>query len=405
MLLKLAHTYRSSFSGLSRETWLLSTVLFINRCGTMLVPFMSMYITQRLHRSIGDAGWVITLFGIGAVLGSTVSGRLIDKLGFRPVQVFASITGGLLLLLFGHITHFGALCVLTLVWSFVAEAFRPANYAAMTSYALPGTLTRSYSLNRLGMNLGWGVGTSLGGVLAATDYHLMFWVEGTVYIFAGILILLLLPPAGRYPVAPATVQHHTPAAQPWGDRFLTRFLLLVTVYTTCFMLLFKLVPVYWKTRLHIGESTAGVLLGLNGLVIALFEMTLVRHWENKRNPMYYIVAGVTATASGYLLLVMPGVTPVLKATGSVLLVTVGEMMAMPFINAVVMKRSNEQNKGQYAAALALTWSVSNIAGPGGGAFFAGQWGYTALWLLLVALCGMCVIGFKHIAPAESRAGV
>ncbi|HEY0610755.1 MAG TPA: MFS transporter, partial [Chitinophaga sp.] len=68
MLLRITHTYRASFSDLSRETWLLSLVMLVNRAGTMVVPFMSMYITQRMHRSIADAGLIITLFGAGAVL-------------------------------------------------------------------------------------------------------------------------------------------------------------------------------------------------------------------------------------------------------------------------------------------------------------------------------------------------
>lgn len=41
--MSLATTYRDAFQGLNRETWLLSLVIFINRCGTMAIPFMSKY--------------------------------------------------------------------------------------------------------------------------------------------------------------------------------------------------------------------------------------------------------------------------------------------------------------------------------------------------------------------------
>ena len=70
MIRKVIDAYRASFTGLSRETWLLSLVILVNRCGYMAVPFMSMYITQSLHRSIEDAGLIITLFGVGSVLGA-----------------------------------------------------------------------------------------------------------------------------------------------------------------------------------------------------------------------------------------------------------------------------------------------------------------------------------------------
>ncbi|HEY1166292.1 MAG TPA: MFS transporter [Chitinophaga sp.] len=397
MLLRITHTYRASFSDLSRETWLLSLVMLVNRAGTMVVPFMSMYITQRMHRSIADAGLIITLFGAGAVLGSSVSGYFIDRISFRAVQIFSSITGGILFLLMGQINNFTLLCVMMVVLAFVAEAFRPANAAAVASYSTPQNLTRSYSLNRLAMNLGWALGSSLGGILAAINYHLLFWTEGLVYILVGILIVVLLPPVKPTEKVVKVSQPVAAASSPWKDKFLLRFLILVAVYCTFFHLLFRLVPVYWKEELHIGESSIGMLLGLNGIIIALFEMVLVRYWEGRKSNMYYIVSGVVATALGYVFLVMPGMHPMLMAVGAVLFITLGEMLALPFINTVVMSRANEHNRGKYAAAFASAFSVAQIVGPAGGALVTEQLGYTVLWGGLVVLCVGCALGFKAVS--------
>jgi len=394
MLLRITHTYRASFSDLSRETWLLSLVMLVNRAGTMVVPFMSMYITQRMHRSIADAGLIITLFGAGAVLGSSVSGYFIDRISFRAVQIFSSITGGILFLLMGQINNFTLLCVMMVVLAFVAEAFRPANAAAVSSYSTPQNLTRSYSLNRLAMNLGWALGSSLGGVLAAINYHLLFWTEGLVYILVGILIVVLLPPVKPTEKAAKVAAPVAAATSPWKDKFLLRFLILVAVYCTFFHLLFRLVPVYWKEELHIDESMIGMLLGLNGIIIALFEMVLVKYWEGRKSNMYYIISGVVATALGYVFLVMPGMHPMLMAVGAVLFITLGEMLALPFINTVIMSRADEHNRGKYAAAFALAFSVAQIVGPAGGALVTAQFGYNVLWGGLVVLCVGCAIGFK-----------
>ncbi len=109
--------------------------------------------------------------------------------------------------------------------------------------------------------------------------------------------------------------------------------------------MFRLVPVYWKEELHINESVIGLLLGLNGVIIALFEMVLVRHWEGKQRHVYYIVAGVFFTGIGYLCLGLPGLPALLIAASAVLFLTFGEMMAMPFINTVVMQRADEHSRG------------------------------------------------------------
>jgi len=400
MLLRITHTYRASFSDLSRETWLLSLVMLVNRAGTMVVPFMRMYITQRMHRSIADAGLIITLFGAGAVLGSSVSGYFIDRISFRAVQIFSSITGGILFLLMGQINNFTLLCVMMVVLAFVAEAFRPANAAAVSSYSTPQNLTRSYSLNRLAMNLSWALGSSLGGILAAINYHLLFWTEGLVYILVGILIIVLLPPVKPTEKAVKVAAPVAAASSPWKDKFLLRFLILVAVYCTFFNLLFRLVPVYWKEELHIGESKIGMLLGLNGIIIALFEMVLVRYWEGRKSNMYYIISGVVATALGYVFLVMPGMHPMLMAVGAVLFITLGEMLALPFINTVVMSRANEHNRGKYAAAFASAFSVAQIVGPAGGALVTEQFGYNILWGGLVVLCAGCALGFKLLKKSR-----
>lgn len=400
MLLRITHTYRASFSDLSRETWLLSLVMLVNRAGTMVVPFMSMYITQRMHRSIADAGLIITLFGAGAVLGSSVSGYFIDRISFRAVQIFSSISGGILFLLMGQINNFTWLCVMTVVLAFVAEAFRPANAAAVSAYSTPQNLTRSYSLNRLAMNLGWALGSSLGGILAAINYHLLFWTEGLVYILVGILIIVLLPPVKQTERAVKAAQPVAGASSPWKDKFLLRFLILVAVYCTFFHLLFRLVPVYWKEQLHINESMIGMLLGLNGIIIALFEMVLVKYWEGRKSNMYYIISGVVATALGYVFLVMPDMHPMLMAVGAVLFITLGEMLALPFINTVIMSRANEHNRGKYAAAFALAFSVAQIVGPAGGALVTEQFGYGVLWVGLVVLCVGCAVGFKLLGKSR-----
>lgn len=396
MILKIAHTYRSSFTGLSRETWLLSSIILINRAGTMVVPFMSMYITQNMHRSVADAGIVITLFGVGSVLGSATGGYVIDKIGFRPVQIIASITGGILFILFGMVDHFPAICALTVGMSFVAESFRPANVAAIAAYSTPANLTRSYSLNRLAMNIGWAVGSSMAGILAAINYHLLFWVEGVAYITVGLLVVVLLPGGRQAARKTAVAGSPQKSSSPWKDAFVLRFLVLATLYTTCFILMFRLVPVYWKEQLHINESTIGLLLGLNGIIIALFEMVLVRHWERKQRHVYYIVAGVLATGLGYLCLTLQGMPALLIATSAVLLLTFGEMMAMPFINTVIMQRADEHNRGKYAAAFALSWSVANIIGPVGGALVVMQGGYILLWAMLGALCFVCAYIFNRL---------
>ncbi len=400
MVVRVINAYRGAFSGLSKENWLLSLVMLINRSGTMAVVFMSIYVTHILQRSIADAGMIITLFGVGAVAGSASGGYLTDKIGFRPVQIITSLISGILFILFGLVTDFYTLCVIAVLTGCLTDAFRPANFTAIAAYSAPENLTKSYSLNRLAVNMGWGLGSTIGGILAAIDYHLLFWVEGFIYILVGILIFILLPPQKTAHQEAKPDKRELLRMSPWKDIFFLKFLLMVTVYITCFFLVFRLLPLYWKEVQHIGEARIGFILGLNGIIIALFEMVMVQYLQHRKSLAYYIIAGILTTASGFVLLLVPGITPMVIAFLTIILMTIGEMLTLPFINTMVIKRANAHNRGRYAAAYAITWSTAMIIGPAGGAFIVEKSSYTVLWSVLTVLCIGAALGIKEIFKRE-----
>lgn len=396
------NTYKTSFSGLSRETWLLSIVMMFNRCGSMAVPFMGLYVTQSLHRSEMDAGLIITLFGVGSILGSATGGKLTDMIGFRPVQILSSIVGGLLFILFSTITHFYSLCILTVVISFFSEAFRPANFTAVAHYAAEGTITRSYSLNRLAVNIGWSVGISLAGIIASINYKLLFIVEGGVSIIVGLLILSFLPQVKDFIKKAKENASNMAILKPWEDVFYVKFILLTTVFITCAFLMFRVVPVFFKEQWHINEFQIGIIIGINGAVIALFEMIMINKIEAKRSPMFFIIVGAVLFAVSYIILSAPVSFHIAAAVLTIVVFTCGEMLTLPFINTIVISRSNEHNRGLYAAGYTLSWSCAQVFGPYFGFLIAKNLGYNWLWLGLAVMLLLCTWGFNTLNKKQAK---
>lgn len=195
MLSRTVSLYKTSFTGLSKETWLLSFIMLVNRSGTMVLPFMTLYLTSKeMHRSLSEAGFVMMLFGLGSIVGAYFGGKFSDKIGFYKVQLFTLFGGGLMFIVLGQVKSYSLICICTFVLSMINEAFRPANSSSIAFYSTPENRTRSYSLNRLAINLGWAVGASIGGLVAAFDYELLFWVDGITNILAaGFLFYFLRP--------------------------------------------------------------------------------------------------------------------------------------------------------------------------------------------------------------------
>ena len=396
MFRKIADTYLVAFSGLRREVWLLSLVVLINRCGTMAIPFMSIYITQGMGRSIDDAGLVISLFGIGAVLGTQTGGYLTDHLGFRVVQVGTTILASLFFFLFSLTATFWVLCVFTVCIGFFAEAFKPANFTAIATYAKAENISRSYSLNRLAVNIGFGLGASMGGLLAAINYKLLFYVEGGVYLLVAILIVLLLPSRKQAHKELKESRKGVVVLSPWKDRYFIKLMAFVTLYTTCFILLFRLVPVYWKEIWHINEAYLGLLMGLNGLIIAVFEMVLVNYMERQARPFKYLIRGVLITAAAYLVLLIQLPPHLLFAIITVLVFTLGEMFFFPFVNRITSLRANDHNRGKYAAVYSFTWSFAQVIGPAGGALIVAYASYSVLWICIIGISLLAFFGLKSL---------
>src|SRR5436190_8835875 len=182
--------YRDAYSGLSRQMWWLALVMFINRSGTMVIPFLTVYLTSKGY-TLAQAGYVMAAFGCGSILGGYLGGRLTDRFGYYYVQVFSLLLNGILFIVLGQMQTLLQFTICIFVLSSLGESFRPANSAAVAAYSNESNRTRCYSLNRLAINMGWAIGPAIGGVLASINYHLLFWVDGITCIIASFLLYLL----------------------------------------------------------------------------------------------------------------------------------------------------------------------------------------------------------------------
>ncbi|MBL7757825.1 MAG: MFS transporter [Chitinophagaceae bacterium] len=387
-------TYRNAYAGLSRSTWLLSLIMLINRSGTMVVPFMTIYLTSpAMGYSIGQAGIVFGLFGAGAFLGAWCGGKLTDKIGFYPVQLITLAGGGILFMVLGQMKSYSLICLFTFLVSFVNEAFRPANSTAIAYYSRPENRTRSYALNRLAINLGWAVGSALGGVLAHISYELLFWVDGITNIGAAILMLLLIKPVK--PVVKEMQEEMGSAVPAHRDKVFMRFIFVTFLFASCFFQLFSNLSAYFRNELKLSEPFIGALMALNGILIALIEMALVYRLEGRRRNLSYITVGVALCGLAFFTLNIPAPALII-APLMIITVTFGEMLSMPFMNSYWIGRAHHSNRGQYAALYTMAWSAAQTLGPMLGAQLANTAGFMPLWWVLGGICLLAAFCFRQL---------
>lgn len=399
MLSLTINLYKNAFSGLTRRIWLLSAVMLVNRAGTMVLPFMTLYCTQKENYTYSQAGWAVGFYGLGSITGAFLGGRLSDKFGFYYIQVLALLSGGIMFLVVGQIHQYIPFCIAIFFLAMLNEAFRPANTSAISHYSTPKNRTQSFSLIRLAINFGWGIGGAFGGIIAGINYQLLFWVDGVTSICAGILLLIILP---KVPLSQQlkSVKQKVKSATPYRDRPFMFYFVFMLLFATCFFQLFTTVPLFFKEELHLSEFWIGAIMSINGVIIGVFEMLIVYRLEGKKPYLLLITIGTFLMAVSFAVLNAGYYSPLLIPIIATLIITIAEMVAMPFMNTWYIARSTEQNRGQYAAIYTIAWSSAQVIGSTAGTQVAHAIGFINLWWLITAISIIAALGYFWLYKKE-----
>ncbi len=397
MLAPAIQLYKNAYSGLSRRIWLLSIVMLINRSGTMVLAFMTLY-CKHLEYSTKQGGFVVAIYGLGSITGAFLGGKITDKFGFYYTQFASLFFGGILFVVLGQMRSYEAICICTFFLSMVNESFRPANAASIAHYSTARNRTQSFSLVRLAINIGWGIGVALGGFLASINYHLLFWTDGLTSMSAAISLLIILPKVSLE--QQKTTRHQSgskkTAVSPYKDKDFLRFLVLTVLFATCFFQVFTTVPLYFKEGLHLNEFWIGAIMAVNGVLIAIVEMVLVFKLEGRKPYLLLMCYGSVIMCVAYLILDLPFGSSYAIALSSMLILTVAEMIGMPFMNSYYISLSSDQNRGQYAGMYTMAWSLAQVIGSSCGALLAYNLGFINLWLIVGAICLITAAGYYQL---------
>ena len=400
MLASVLHLYKNAFTGLNPSVWLLSLVQLINRSGTMVVPFMTMYMTLSQGVTITQAGFVLTCFGLGSILGALTGGKLTDKFGYYPVMLGTLTFGGFSFFVLGLLHDYTWICVMTFVLAMINEAFRPAGMTAIGAFSNAETRTRSSSLVRLSVNLGWAIGASIGGLIASYNYQYLFWVDGWTNLFAAFIVLFFLK--NRPIVKELPKSQTTLFVSAYKDKAYMIFIFLSLLFAICFFQVFTTLPLYLKRELLLSERQIGLTMALNGLLIALFEMVIITKISKKTNELNYIILGTLIVGFSYILFNVFSINPFLIAVIASIIITIGEILSMPFMMSFWLNRSNESNRGQYAALYTVSYSAAHILGPSFGGLIADHYGFHILWWVIFIMSIFTALGYYYLKQNESR---
>lgn len=392
----LLRIYADSFKGLSKEAWMLSIVMLINRSGSMVLPFLGVYMTDQLEFSIKESGIVLSFYGVGSVIGSWLGGYFTDKFGEYRVQSTSLFLSAPLFLLIPIFTSVEGMALIILLQSIISETFRPANSVAITKYARPENLTRAFSLNRMAINLGFSIGPALGGILSSVSYELLFITNAVGAILAGIFYVSFF--RKRHKIYQKKMKEKSMVKDilekersPYRDSPFLVYCLLCAIFSVCFFQFFNTIPIFYKEVAHLDQKSIGYILGYSGFIIVVLEMLVVNFADKYLTIAKTLLYGILMCAAAYAMLAINHHISLIMLSISIL--SVGEILVLPFMSTITALRSGKTNQGAYMGLNGMTFSISFIITPLLGTSVASDLGFNTLWIgsgAVLALAGIAM---------------
>ncbi len=395
-----------SLKGLHRDVWVLAGASLINRAGTMVLPFLVLYLTKERGFSAPQGGLALAVYGAGSIIAAPISGRLCDRIGPLPVMRVSLALTGLLVLLYPLAASYASVLALTLAWAIATELFRPANLVMIADIVPQNKLKPAYALSRLAINVGMSVGPATAGFLAVHSFNWIFIVDGiTALIAAAVLAAFRFSADHRHAAAEGS-HSSSPLVElaVLRDRRMLLFLGGLFLTGIVFFQLEGPLPLYLVNDLHFSPAFYGGLFTLNTVMIVFMEVPLnaaTAHWPHRRA----LTLGALLFAIGSGALAFSSHAPGILVAMAIW--TFGEMLLFPQASAFVAEVAPVGRRGEYMGAYSLAFSGAFAIAPALGTSGYATFGARTLWLAVFGVglvSAVMMAGVKSAAEASAEQG-
>lgn len=366
--------------GLPKEMWIIAVSVLINRMGTMVLPFLVIYLTTKIGLKTGTAGFVFTAYGLGGLITAPLAGKLSDKIGPFKLIKLSLFFSGLLLLFYPLFTDYTSILIITFIWSVVSESARPAGLSLISQVVEPEKRKTAFALNRLMINLGMSIGPVIAGFLIQYHTTMLFYLDGATSLLA-VLFLLFFPVIlykGNSADNNEPIKENSEHKLVIKDLRFIYFLISLLPVSMVIFQFFGALPLFLVEDLKFATSTVGIVLSVNTILIIFVEVplnTAMSHWEERKS----LALGAILLGAGFG--AMAFADSVLTIIITVVIWTFGEMIIFPSSATYVAEIAPENVRGEYMGYLQMVHSLAITLGPWLGTKIYEIYGAGILWII------------------------
>lgn len=388
------HTFVPSFP---RQMWILAGAAFVNFLGYMVMPFLVLYLTGTVGLALETAGFLLTLFGAGNILGAWFGGQVSDRIGSENVLVLSFVLSALVLFAYPSFADVVLLGAVTFVLALANGAFRPAYDACVVKYCPEDERARAYAIYVVAINIGAGVAVAVAGSLFSFRPALIFYVDGLTSVIAALLVFFLLAERRHSTKHTTSLNEGIPALPPYKNVLFWIACLAAFVVDSVARQLSVTLPIFVTSAHGMSPQSFGNLLTLGYFLFAAAVLPMSA-WIKRKSQRVIAASGIGVIGIGFAGL--PFVAGSGPLVGLYVLITIGQLLFYPAIMALVMGEAARHGgkRGAYMGFYRTIQAIAGVGAPAVGTFVYASFGPTALWVF----CAVGAGGFAVILALTRR---
>ena len=355
---------RHTYDDYPQQFWILMGATFIDRLGgALLFPFFTLYVTARYGVTMTTVGLIFGLFSISSVVGSGIGGALADRLGRKKMLMFGLVSSATITLLMGLAPTLSLFLVAAMATGLFADAGGPAQQAMVADLLPEGKRAEGYGLQRVVSNLAVVLGPAIGGMLATRSYLSLFIIDAIASTITALIVMRFLdesmPDRTEAEVHESIWQTFRGYGVALRDKVMVVFLIASILTVLAYMQMNTTLSVYLRDYHGIPPQGFGWLLSMNAAIVVLFQFWVTRQLRGR--PRFLMMTlGVLLYAIGFGMYGLVGSYPMFMV--AMVIITIGEMIAVPMSQAIVARLSPEDMRGRYMAVYGLSWILPTALG-------------------------------------------
>lgn len=385
--------------GLPRVFWVLWLGQFVNRLGGFVLTFLPSFLVAHHHYSDAQTGAVLSLFGLGGLFGSSLSGWASDRFGRRRTLLVMTSASAAVLLLFGAAPAGPPVAAAAFAHG-VCNAYGPAITATVGDVVPAADRPRAFGYLYWAVNLGFTFAAALGGLLSTRGFHWLFVGDALTTLALAATVYAFVPETRP----PATEGRERPGVgslpRALSDRRFLGFAVAQFMVLLVFLQSFVTLPLQERAR-GIDTRGVGLIAAFNGVIIVAAQPPFLRFTKGQPAWRLLSVAALLVSAAA---LVAASARDVPGFVVSMAVVSLGEVAFSGAAPSFVTHVAPPDRRGTYQGAYSLCWAGASLLAPLLGPGLRGRFGGAVMWTAAAAVSACAALLHAVLTRRAEAAG-